>query len=222
MPLEDLLRDPAPTFICKGFRSQRRLVVPLQHVAEPPARSTDVEQLPDVPGASFAAAFYAKHNGLSLFKAPSPFKQASFAGLFIFPLTDWTTEAAQWRRDWVEWWPDYLSWDWAYRPEDAVPVAQCVGAANYVHWIIRGPLAGTIQWWPWTMPVSRGDLPLTGTFEGFCNLVAANPARVDELLGGYLIYSDGRTDDQWHPSSYVADHRALTTDREGYLIESPA
>jgi hypothetical protein len=202
---QELLADPAPAFVCEGFGGRRTFVAAVRHVLNPPASKSALERIPSVPGRGEAVEFYARHNGLCLFEDPN----SEESGVAVFPIEDWPAANAELRKLWRLWLDD-PRWDLPYEPDDVIPFAWQVGAANPIHWIVRGPFAGQIQWWPWTMPPTADDPPLARTFGEFFEMLATDPARVvAQDLGGYARFADGKSDEQWVPTRYLPDSRAL-------------
>jgi hypothetical protein len=200
----ELLADPAPGFVCDGFGGRQTFVAAVRHELNPQASREMLAHIPSVPGQREAAEFYAQHNGMRLFEDVNQ----PDSGLVVFPIEDWPAAKAELQVTW-QLWTKGLAWEPPYGPEDVIPFAWQVGAANPLHWVVRGPLTGQIQWWPWTMMPTADDPPLARGFGEFFNMMATDPVRIiAHELGGYARFSDGKTQEDWFPVRYVPDRHA--------------
>src|SRR5690349_20312733 len=100
--IEHLLADPDPAFACyangDGSRTEG-FVVPLVHLANPPADAPALSRIPHIPGAATAREFYAAHDGALLYTT----REECVEGIEIFPIEQWPERTAQmvdsWRED---------------------------------------------------------------------------------------------------------------------------
>lgn len=196
MPLERRLSDPAPAFVGR-MRGGATHVIPVRHYAGPPADHASVALIPtDVPGSKEAADFYRLHDGAILFYGredggpEGPEVEGDASALQIFSLTSWPAMIADQRGLWAAWMREEAD-ALLYGRDDVIPIAHLWGAANYVHWVVRGPHAGEVHWWPWTMPPWKGEAsePLAASFDAFLELICGDPVKLLwEQLGGYAQY----------------------------------
>jgi hypothetical protein len=211
--LEKLLLHPAPAFACYacGDKSKTEaLIAPVRHLVNPPAGVRSLKNVPAVPGWERARDFYSVYDGALLFTAEGMMAQYSgddtSEGIEIFPLAEWPSRTAQTIDSWEE--GGYDDAAMPYGRNDFVAFAHFRGASNYIHWVIRGPAAGKIYWWAWTMPPEIGAEPVANNFVGFIDLICTEPVRaLNEISLCYTRYSDGVTNTQWIPKRYIADSR---------------
>jgi len=205
--IERLLDDPNPAFACyaNGDREMKEgHFEPLAHFANPPAPEVLLGNIPSVPGAEELKELLAKYNGLLLYTD----RAEECEGVEIFPLDEWEERTAQIVESWLEEHEHYPDDDMPYGHNDFIAVAHSRGAANYIHWVVRGPRAGAVYWWPWTMRPEKGDGPMADDFAGFIRLLYERPAYFfNELLLCYMRFADGRTPTEWLPGRYLPDRR---------------
>jgi hypothetical protein len=220
---EQFLRDPAPGFRCytptdyHNLREDKDLeraayLALIRHIAHPPAdaRSLTYVRSLGIPGADDAAEFFALHDGVHVFAPAHPEHYPKGwrefgAGVEVFPVAQWEQKTREIREEWDE---KLSGHDLAYGRDDFVAIGHPRGSWNYFHWVTRGPSAGRIFWWPWTMPPQDADDCFAESFDQFVTLLYVDPpALLNEVLGGYSRYFDGRSDAQWVPSTYVPDVR---------------
>jgi hypothetical protein len=203
--IKQLLADPDPAFACfaNGDDSQAEaFFAPLAHFANPPAKTSLLKSIPQVPGAQDAATVFAAHDGLLLYTDA----KTESEGVEIFPIGEWKQRTAQMVESWVE--DNYPDDDMPYGHEDFIAIAHSRGASSYIHWVTRGPRAGAVYWWAWTMRPERDTLPMANDFVGFIQLLYERPAYFfNELLLCYTRFSDDRTPTEWLPARYVPDQR---------------
>ncbi|MDB5325584.1 MAG: hypothetical protein JWM57_1153 [Phycisphaerales bacterium] len=203
--IEQLLADPDPAFACianSDPTNTEGYLAPLLHLAGPPGGSLLRSQIPDVPGSRDAAAIYAAHDGMLLYTDAATQSE----GVEIFPIGQWKERTKQMVESWVE--DNYPDDDMPYGHDDFIAFGHSRGASSYLHWVIRGPKAGSIYWWPWTMRPERYTPPMAATFADFVTLLYEKPAFFfNELLLCYTRFSDGRTGKEWLPNRYVPDRQ---------------
>jgi hypothetical protein len=208
-----LLSHPAPAFACYACGDpdeKEGLVAPVAHKAHAPAKAAALDRIPDLPGAATAHAFYADHDGALLFttKGLMAAQGGPDEGVELFPLRTWAART----RETVEFWEEtgYHDERMPYSRNDFLAVAHVRGASTYIHWVVRGPNAGRIYWWPTTMPPGKRDPPLAATFESFIETICTQPVHfLNELIFCYTRFSDGKTRTQWIPKRYIPDRRTL-------------
>jgi hypothetical protein len=222
---ESLLSHPAPAFVCRSFEDARKFVVVVRHEAGPPASAELLAQIPELKDAEVARDVFARHNGALLFAAPSAFHaqmpDLPDAGMEIFPVETWREKTDEIVDQWAETAEEGFDDGLPYTRNDFVAIGHPRFSSNSFHWVTRGPAAGRIFWWPWTMPPSsKRDCYAKDFGQFLTKLCGATDRLVRELFfAGYTRYGDGRTAAQWNPERYVADARALRRDEGGYLIE---
>ena len=201
---ETLLRHPAPAFACyaRGDRQEKEaFIAPVAHRVNAGASARDLEKIPDVPGASVARAFYRKHNGALLYTGAGLMSSVGgpHEGLEIFRIREWKSRTNEMVDSWDD--GEYQDGRMPYGRADFIAFAHSRGASSYLHWVTRGPRAGSIYWWAWTMPPSKRTAPLAADFATFLELISTRPVHFfNELLFCYTRFSDGRTPIQWIPT----------------------
>lgn len=198
--LERRLADPMPAFSCKPVRgaADRELIVPLEHLANGPASAKLLSRIPRIPGADSAIGFYSRHDGVLLYNDLETFLE----GVEIFPIGQWKKRTAEMVESWVE--GEYPDEDMPYGRKDFIAFAHSRGASNYIHWVIRGPCAGSVFWWPWTMRPEKNDPPMARDFEAFVRLICEEPVRFfNEVILCYTRFDDGKTVVDWIPNRYL-------------------
>jgi len=207
---ESLLGHPDPGFVCYacGDPSHKEaFLARVEHLANPPATRNPWTMIPSVRGADGAKEFYAHHDGALLYTERG--LEGTSDGIEIFPLREWPERTAQM----VESWEGYDDTQMPYGRHDFVAFAHSRGASSYIHWVVKGPAAGAIYWWPWTMPPYDQEPPLATDFAAFIELISTQPVHfLNDLLGCYTRFTDDRTVTQWIPRRYLPDCR-------GYVIE---
>jgi SMI1/KNR4 family protein SUKH-1 len=200
---ESLLNHADPGFMCYagGDKSKKEaFLVRVEHLANPAADMDVLKTIPNVPGANAAKEFYARHNGALLYTEFG--LDGSNGGIEIFSPKEWPDRTAQM----VESWEGYEDARMPYGKHDFVAFAHSRGASSYIHWVIRGPTAGTIYWWAWTMPPLDHEPPLAKDFGAFIELISREPVRfLNELTGCYARFTDDQTVTEWIPARYVPD-----------------
>jgi hypothetical protein len=211
--VERLLNDPDPAFACyaNGDREKKeRYLLPLAHFANPPAPASLLDKVPSVPGAQQVKDVLAKYNGLLLYTD----REHESEGVEIFPIHEWEQRTAQMVESWVEEPEHYPDDDMPYGHNDFISIARSRGASSYIHWVIRGPRAGAVYWWAWTMRPKKSTPPMATDFTAFIRLLYERPAHFfDDLLLCHTRFSDGRTPTEWLPARYVPDQRNASVGR---------
>jgi hypothetical protein len=211
--VERLLDDPDPAFACYANadrEKEERYLAPLAHLANPPAPASLVKRIPSVPGAQQLRDVLAQYNGLLLYTD----RETQSEGVEIFPLNEWEERTAQMVESWAEEPEHYPDDDMPYGHENFIAIAHSRGASSYIHWVTRGPRAGSVYWWPWTMRPEKDTPPMAVSFTAFIELLYQRPAHFfNELLLCYTRFSDGRTPTEWLPSRYLPDLRNPTVGR---------
>lgn len=209
--VQHLLDDPDPAFACyaNGDREKKeRHFAPLAHFANRPAPTSLLEKISPVPGAEQLKAVLATYNGLLLYTD----RACESAGVELFPLGAWEERTASMVESWID--GDYPDDDMPYGRNDFIAIAHSRGASSHIHWVIRGPRAGAIYWWAWTMRPEKKTPPMASDFAGFIQLLYARPAYFfNELLLSYTRFSDGKTPTEWIPSRYLPDQQNLSEGR---------
>jgi hypothetical protein len=197
-----LLSDPDPAFACYTNRDPAKkegFLAPVAHFANPPAKPSLLNRVPDVAGARQAERLYATYNGLLLYTTP---EQSDLHGVEIFPIDQWKQRTAQMVESWEGHYPKH---DMPYGHDDFIAFAHSRGASSYIHWVTRGPRAGSIYWWAWTMRPYKHTPPMAEDFGAFIKLLYDRPAYFfNELLLSYTRFSDG-SGKEWLPSRYLPD-----------------
>jgi hypothetical protein len=210
---ESLLRHPAPAFECAA--SGRRFIAPVRHDVSPPAPGELLSRIPEIPGSAAAREFYARSNGALLFAAPPAFRarvaEAPDAGIEIFSIEQWDEKTRENVDEWAQTAEDGFDEALPYTRDDFIAIGHPRGSWNYFHWVIRGPAAGRVFWWAWTMPPWSADDALAPNFRAFVGKICSDTASLVEevFFAGYTNYWDGSTDTQWVPHRYVPDARLL-------------
>ena len=147
--LEILFTHPAPGFTCHACGDPHEklgLVAPVSHHAFAPASSDDLAKIPSVPGSGDAIDFYTRHDGVLLYTARGAMADQGgpHEGIEIFPIREWATRTTETLDSWesVE-----CNDDLPYGRGDFISCAHSQGAANYIHWVVKGPNAGKVYWW---------------------------------------------------------------------------
>ena len=205
--VENLLNDPDPAFACYANRDptkKEQYLVPLAHFANPAAAPSLLDCIPQVPGAQPFKDVLAKYNGLLLYTD----REYESEGVEIFPLNEWEERTAQMVESWAEEPEHYPDDDMPYGRNDFIAIAHSRGASSYIHWVIRGPRAGAVYWWPWTMRPKQSTPPMADDFAAFVRLLYERPAHFfNKLLLCYMRFSDGRTMTEWLPGRYLPDQQ---------------
>lgn len=202
--LERRLADPRPAFACKPVdgAADRELIVRLQHFANGPASARLLRRIPSVPGADSAIKFYSRHDGVLLYSDHATFRE----GVEIFPIAHWKKRTAEMVESWSN--GKYQDEEMPYGRKDFIAIAHSRGASNYIHWVIRGPCAGSVFWWPWTMFPQKNDPPMARDFAAFVRLICEEPVRfLNEVIACYTHFDDGKTDTYWIPDQYIPNHK---------------
>ena len=206
--IESLLDHPDPGFVCwlAGDRAKKEgYVKRIEHLVNPPADATWLKKIPAVPGADAAKRFYARHNGALLYTARDSMGglRAPGLGVEIFPIDEWDERTQASAKRWE--FEGYDDSEMVYGRHDFVAFADSRGISNYIHWVVKGPAAGTVYRWPLTTPPRRGTPPLCKDFGGFIELICNEPVRFfNELMDGHWRAEEVGLK-EWIPSRYVAD-----------------
>src|SRR5436190_5256358 len=92
-----------------------------------------------------------------------------------------------------------------YGRDDFIAFAHFRGATSHIHWVVRGPRAGSIYWWAWTMPPDKDTPPMASNFGEFIKLLHDRPAHFfNEILSCYTRFCNG-AGKEWLPNRYVPD-----------------
>ena len=211
--IQRLLDDPDPAFACYAIGDREKKegrVEPLAHFANPPAPPALLERIPSVPGAEQLSEVLARYNGLLLYTA----RETESEGVEIFPIDEWDHRTAQTVEAWREEQDINPVDDPPYGFDDFIAVAHSRGASNYIHWVTRGPRAGSIYWWPWTMMPHQDTPPVADDFQGFIRLLYERPAYFfNEVLLCYTRFSDVRSLTEWVPGRYLPDRQNSSVGR---------
>jgi hypothetical protein len=211
--IDRLLNDPDPAFACyaNGDRGKKEaFFAPVAHFANPPALPSLLGNIPAVPGAQQLKELLACYNGLLLYTD----RECEAEGVEIFPINEWPQRTAQMVQSWVEEPEHYRDDDMPYGHEDFIAIAHSRGASSYIHWVIRGPRAGAVYWWAWTMRPKKDTPPMAKDFASFIQLLYERPAHFfNEVLLCYTRFSDDQTPTEWLPSRYVPDQKNASVGR---------
>jgi hypothetical protein len=203
--LEDFVKSAAPGFRCyaAGHEAGPRFVARVRHVLNAPASSKSIAQLRRMlkSEADAIADFYRHHDGFVLYQDT----ESEAAGVELLPIEQWE-EATDDMQNWF----DHLE------PDDdpdhiltGIAIAAVPQSGNYFVMPIEGASAGKVFYADhdgWYESAFADD------FAGFLLHVMREPvALLNEELGCYTRYSDGRTDAQWIPEEYFSDVSKLTT-----------
>lgn len=208
---ESVLNHVDPGFVCYDARDRSKKETYLkrvEHLANPGADAKWLKQIPQGPGADVAKAFYGRYNGALLYTARDSMggEYAPGLGVEIFPINLWRQVTTEMVTTWA--FEEYDDSQMAYGRYDFLPIAVSRGASNCVHWVIKGPRAGSIYWWPLTSPPEHDAPPLAKDFGQFITLICSEPVRVlSELLGGDWRAEEGLK--EYIPSRYLPDCRQL-------------
>ncbi|MGN6507549.1 MAG: hypothetical protein ACTHM6_18485 [Tepidisphaeraceae bacterium] len=206
MPLrliEQLLADPAPAFACRAMGDDSRTeayLAPLAHFANAPAGPQLLARIPRVPGSEEVAWVYAAFDGVLLYTTDT---QDAMTGVELFPIEQWQARTASMVGSWID--GGYQDQEMPYGRDDFIALAHSRGASSHMHWVVRGPRAGSIYWWAWTMPPEKNTPPVATHFSDFIRLLYERPAHFfNEVLLGYTRFYDG-TGNEWIPNRYIPD-----------------
>jgi len=152
---ESLIDHVDPGFICflagdplknEGYLKR------VEHLANPPAESSLLAKIPAVPGVDAAREFYGRFDGALLYTARDSMGglRAPGLGVEIFPIEEWPDHTAQTVDSWT--FEEFDDSKMPYSRDEFVSFAYSRGTSNPIHWVVRGPAAGTIYRWAWTMP----------------------------------------------------------------------
>ncbi|HEY2587982.1 MAG TPA: hypothetical protein VGI81_19720 [Tepidisphaeraceae bacterium] len=222
MPIESferLLVHSAPAFACHACgdpQEKEAFIAPVSHVAHPPATAAALQRIPRVPGADAARAFFASHDGGAIYTAKGLRSDpgGDDEGIEIFPLHEWGART----KEVLDFWnaSEYEDDEMPYGRDDFIAIAHSRGASTYIHWVVRGRHAGSVYWWPTTMPPEKHDGPLAADFGKFIETICTQPVHfLNDLLFCYTRFSDGKTKTQWIPKRYIPDRRSVGIPAEG-------
>lgn len=209
--IESLLQHVDPAFVCflAEDRSRKECYVKrIEHLVNPPAGPKLLAKIPKVPGAQAAREFYGRYNGALLYTARDSMGglRAPGLGVEIFPIEEWPDRTAQSVDTWN--FEDYDDSQMVYGRHDFVAFAHSRGISNYIHWVVRGPAAGSVYRWPLTTPPEPGTPPLAKDFGAFVQLICTEPVRFfNELMDCHWRAEEGLK--EYIPSRYVADGGAI-------------
>jgi hypothetical protein len=216
----NLLNHPAPAFWCVNNtdRTDRReYLVPVKHIRYEPLASRRHQELEERIGTSSTAgqitAFYAEHDGASLFVGP----RDDIGAVILLPFDDWAErheQASTWLEDEME----YYGGEEALGLPFTVEKLLAIGARNWSPdtWFLAtdGPGAGKVYFW------GHDGAPLTGhpyshDFSGF---IVRLFREAPECCGGLARFggSDAVGEPpppgtELYPRRYVADwHHELS------------
>lgn len=204
---ELLLDHPDPCFLCQlaGDRSnETKYVKQLEHLANPPANRELLDKIPSVPGAEIPKLLYSRYNGALLYTARDSMGglRAPGLGIEIFPIEEWHERTEQMVDSWA--FEEYEDKELAYGRNDFVAFAHARGASNHLHWVINGPAAGSIYFWPWTTPPTPQAAPLAPSFGAFVNRVCSESVYLfNTVFGCHWRAEEGLK--EWIPSRYMPD-----------------
>jgi hypothetical protein len=207
--LESLLQHSDPAFACYACKDRLKkeaFIAPVSHRANRPADSRLLEHIPSIPDAEAASRFYGSHDGALLYTAPGLMSKAGGPdeGIEIFPINEWTDRTTQMVDSWQD--GGYEDDQMPYGRHDFIAFAHSRGASSYIHWVTRGPRAGAIYWWAWTMPPKKQGAPLAPSFSAFVEIICTQPVHfLNNLLLCYTRFSEGKTGTQWIPNRYLHD-----------------
>lgn len=214
--VRELLSHPAPAYLCSPCMEEgsgKLLIAPVRHEVDPPPTGELFGRVLDrysgVPGADALREFYRAWNGALLYTGKGAMVDCGGPeeAIEFFPLELWEERTRESVESWAE--AGYADAEMPYGRNDFVSVAHSRGTFTYIHWVVKGPNAGRVYWWPTTMPPAIGDGPLAGSFAEFMEIVCTDPVHfVNELLYCCTRFSDGVTDEQWIPREYVSDRNA--------------
>jgi hypothetical protein len=199
--LEQFAAAPMPGFRCTaaGDESGDQFVAKVRHILKRPASSKAVAQIRQMLGrhAEQAIAFYERHNGFDLYRDT----KSSASGIELIPVAKWKRSTEDMRSTF-----DYLGEDPSNDPDQiltGVAIAEVPCSGNYFVMPVEGPAAGKVfyadhdGWY---------ESAFVGNFQKFLVHVTRKPVNLlNEQLGCYTRYSDGKTDKQWIPEEYFAD-----------------
>src|SRR6185369_7958739 len=124
------------------------------------------------------AQVYAEFDGVLLYTTET---QNDMIGVELFPIEEWEERTASMVESWID--GDYPDDDMPYGRDDFIAFAHSRGASSHIHWVVRGPRAGSIYWWAWTMPPDKDTPPMASNFGEFIKLLHDRPAHFfNEIL----------------------------------------
>ncbi|HEY2586940.1 MAG TPA: hypothetical protein VGI81_14435 [Tepidisphaeraceae bacterium] len=214
-PFESLLDHVDPGFVCwlaSGRSREEGYLKRVEHLANPPADSNLLDRIPAVPGADVARALYSRYNGALLYTARDSMGglRAPGLGVEIVPIDEWPERTEAMVHSWA--FEEYDDAQMPYGRHDFVAFAYPRGASNHVHWVIAGPAAGSIYFWPWTMRPELHTPPLARNFGAFITLLCTEPVHLlNDVFGCHWRAEEGLK--EWIPSRYLPDCRNVQIKR---------
>lgn len=201
-----VLAHSSPAFVCDGCSNP----IPIRHIVAEPASAQELSSLHAlaIPDRDEAVKLFSKHNGFHLY-APviaSAARGWEHSGVKIFPLSEWPARTAELRNEWIETYGDSGNdAELPYGKDDFLAIGHPLGSWNYIHWITKGPQAGKIYWWPWSMPPEADD-HIAPSFPALVSLLHENPvALLTSVFCGYSGYFEPNSKTRLHPSRYLPD-----------------
>ena len=199
--LEKFAAAPAPGFRCyaAGEKSDARFVAKVRHILNRPASPKAIAQIRRMLGsyADQVTAFYEHHDGFVLYRDVL----SEAAGIELLPVRKWKRAADDMRRMF-----EHLADDPANDPDrilTGVAIAEVPHSGNYFVMPADGPAAGKIFYANhdgWYESAFADDFPK------FLLHATRKPVTLlNDELGCYTRYSDGKTDLQWIPEEYFPD-----------------
>jgi hypothetical protein len=178
-----------PRFVCKDTSDTHELVVPLAFQAGPPATSQELRELEAAAGREAVGLIplYREFNGVAFHL------NRDTAGLLIASVEELAGLNAEWR----EWFSDLEPDELFNFQRDGVAFATIAASGNY--FVIH---KGAIYY---SDHDSGDDSPWGENIEQFLERALSDPARFLYEAGCYTRYSDGETDRQFIPESFLHD-----------------
>jgi hypothetical protein len=198
---EQFAKSPAPGFRCYAAQNKSgpRFVARVQHVLNAPASSKSLAQIRQLLGsyADKIVAFNQHHDGFVLYCDTL----SDAAGIELLPVEQWE-EATDDMREWF----GHLADEPENDPDcivTGIAIATVTYSGNYFVMPVEGPSAGQIfyadhdGWY---------EAAFDNNFDDFLLHVTRNPVcLLNDEVGCYTRYSDGKTDLQWIPEVYFPD-----------------
>ena len=182
-----------PRFLCRGAcDTGRELVVPVTHEVGRPAGDAGLRKLRELAGPAhdLLAEIYRGCDGLRLHT------HGGNAGLRVFPIEHLQHENAEWRE-----WLSGLAEEELYPFQlGGFAFATIEGSGNY--FVAHD---GRVYY----SDHDGGDDDCWGDLDAFVARVVSDPVRFLSEAGGYTRYSDGRSNEQFIPYSFVHGSEAV-------------
>lgn len=178
-----------PRFICRDTSEHYELTVPLSHAVGSPAKISDLDKLRRIAGteAKWLLPLYTEFNGISFHQ------YGDTAGLIVASIDQLEALNNEWRE-----WFQGMEQDELYEfQQEGLAFASIAASANFFV-IYMGKVYYSDH--------DGGDDHIWGeNLELFFKGALTDPARFLFDVGCYTRYSDGRTDRQFIPESFVHD-----------------